>query len=66
MANINLKDIAKGIDLIVKGSQHPLAKTVLRSVLPDLGLTPAQLAELDATHADYQARKARAQKRAGR
>lgn len=63
---INLKDIEKGIALIERATASPIVRGAIVALLPKFGLTAEQAAELDARHADYGARKARAQKRAGR
>lgn len=50
---INTKDLMKGMALIAKATQHPMAKQILERVLPELGVSADDMATLRSHDADY-------------
>lgn len=60
MARIKVTEIMRLLDEAERILRHPLTRSTLRAVLPQLGVSSEDLAALDRRHADLQARKARA------
>ncbi len=50
---IDLDAIVKGVALIERAVSSPLVRAALVKLLPTFGLTPEQVAQVDANHADY-------------
>lgn len=50
---INTKDLMKGIALIARATQNPLARPLIEKLLPELGVSAEDMATLSAHDADY-------------
>jgi hypothetical protein len=68
MAQIDIAHVMKWLDSADLIFQHPLIKLavlpLLRSVLPDIGVSPEQMKQLDEHYADLESREHRARIRA--
>lgn len=63
--NIKLQDVMRGIAIIEKATNHPMAKPLLMKVLPQLGVSEDEMTQLEGNHQDYQRWLAEAEQRAG-
>lgn len=62
---INIQDVMRGIAIIEKATNHPMAKPLLMKVLPQLGVTEDEMTQLEGNHQDYQRWLADAERRTG-
>lgn len=69
MASVKIDDVVKWLDTADKVFQTPMVREVLlpmvKGLLPQVGVTPEQAAQLDAHYADLARRRERARARAG-